>query len=75
MVVPSADQEMIHARNAIHAHAQDFVAANELLLPILKELAQYTRSLQVLEMLDIFSLSAVIDLSDAPTNSSPVAPL
>jgi hypothetical protein len=51
------------------------VAANELLLPILKELAQYTRSLQVLEMLDIFSLSAVMDLSAAPTNISPVAPL
>jgi hypothetical protein len=32
----SAYQEKIRARNAIHAHAQDFATSDELLLAILK---------------------------------------
>jgi hypothetical protein len=36
MQVLSAYQEKIPARNAIYAHAQDFSAADELLLAILK---------------------------------------
>jgi hypothetical protein len=48
MIVPfsallSADQEMTPVRNATDAHAQYFVANDELLLPMLKILAQITR--------------------------------
>jgi len=32
----STDQEMIPARNAIEAHAQDFIVKNKLLLSIVK---------------------------------------
>jgi hypothetical protein len=32
----STDQEMIPARNAIEAHAQDFIVKNKLLLSIFK---------------------------------------
>jgi len=39
----SEDQEMNPARNATDAHAQYFVANEELLLPMLKILAQCTR--------------------------------
>jgi hypothetical protein len=35
------------AKNTINAHAQDFVAIEELLLPILKAFAQDTRLLHV----------------------------
>jgi hypothetical protein len=35
-IVLSAYQEKIPARNTIYAHAQDFVASDELLLAILK---------------------------------------
>jgi hypothetical protein len=43
--VQSTPKEMMPARNTIQAHAQDFVEKDELLLPILKAFAQYTRSL------------------------------
>ena len=43
--VLSTDEEMIPARNVTTEHARDFVANEELLLPILKAFAQYTRSL------------------------------
>jgi len=36
----STDQEMMPARNAIDAHAQDFVVNEELLLPTLSAFAQ-----------------------------------
>jgi hypothetical protein len=36
----STDEEMIPARNAIEAHAQDFVVVDEVLLPILKAFTQ-----------------------------------
>jgi hypothetical protein len=39
----SAEQEMTPARNATDEHAQYFVANDELLLPMLKILAQSTR--------------------------------
>jgi hypothetical protein len=39
------DQEIISAKNAIDTHAQDLVVNDELLLPILKAIAQCTRSL------------------------------
>jgi hypothetical protein len=41
----STDQDMIHATNAIDAHAQYFVVDDELRLPILKAFAQFTNSL------------------------------
>jgi len=39
----SEDQEMTPARSARDAHAQYFVANDEMLLPMLKILAQCTR--------------------------------
>ena len=41
-ILPSTDQEMIPVRNAIDAHAQDFVVHNEFLLSIVKVFAQYS---------------------------------
>ena len=43
--VLSIDEEMICARNVTFEHARDFVANDELLLPILIAFAQYTRPL------------------------------
>jgi len=43
--VLSTDQGMTHARNAKDAHASDFEVNGELLLPILKAVAQCTHSL------------------------------
>jgi hypothetical protein len=45
--VLSTDQGMTHARNATDAHAQDFEVNDELILPILKAVAQCTHSLHV----------------------------
>jgi hypothetical protein len=45
-MILSTDQEIIPARNAVYAHAQDFVGNKELLLPILIAVAQYACSLQ-----------------------------
>ena len=45
MILPT-DQEIIPARNAVYAHAQDFFGNEELLLPIFKAVAQYACSLQ-----------------------------
>jgi hypothetical protein len=42
-IILSTDQEIIPARNAVDALAQDFVANEELLLPILKEFPQCRR--------------------------------
>ena len=44
IVLPTG-QETIAARNAIDAHAQDFVVSDELLLPFLKAFPQCPRSL------------------------------
>jgi hypothetical protein len=65
---------MIRARNAIDVHAQDFVVNDQLLLLKLKALAQEARSLQVLEIFHVFSLTVAEELSIAPTNNSPVVP-
>ena len=54
------------------AHAQDFVAIDELLLH-LKTLSSSPVPCTLLEMFDVFSLCTVVELSVAPTNSSPVA--
>jgi len=48
MLVLSTDHEIIPVRNAIHEHAQNFVANQELLLPMLKAFGQCSRSLHVL---------------------------
>jgi hypothetical protein len=65
---------MVPARNAIDAHAQDFVMNDELLLPILQAFAQCTRSYALLEMLDVLSLHAVLQISVSPTNNSTANP-
>jgi hypothetical protein len=71
----STGQEMIPACNAIDARAQDFVVNDELLLFILKTLAQCTRPLHsLLEMPDVFSLCG-IEQCIAHTNRSTVLPL
>jgi len=44
-IVLYTDRGMIPARNAIYAHAQNFVVYDDLLLPILSAFAQNTRSL------------------------------
>lgn len=54
-----------------HVHAQGFVTNDTLLLPILKAFARYT----LLEMLDVISLRAAVELSVAPTNSPLVLPI
>ena len=74
MVLPSTAQEIIHARNMIVEHVQDFVVTDELLPLILKAMARRTISLRVLEMVEVFSLRVAIELSVAPTNGSPIAP-
>lgn len=43
-ILLSTDQDMIPSRDAIDAHAQDFVVHSEFLLSIVKALAQYTHS-------------------------------
>jgi len=45
-MISPADQEIIPARNAVYAHAQDFVRNEDLLLPIVIDVAQYACSLQ-----------------------------
>ena len=42
----STDEEMILARNAIDAHAQDYVVDDDVPRPILKSFAQYAQLLQ-----------------------------
>jgi len=56
--VLSTDQGMTHARNGIDAHAQDFEVNGELLLPILKAVAQCTHYM-LRGILDVFSLSVL----------------
>jgi hypothetical protein len=65
---------MIPASNAIDARAQDFVVNEELLLSILKTLAQCTRPLHsLLEMRGVFSLCGR-EQCVAPTDRSTVLP-
>lgn len=69
-MVLCTDQEVIPAKSAVCAHAQDFLGgggANDgFLLSILQTLVHYT----LLEILDVFRLCAVVEQSGAPTNSS-----
>ena len=58
---------MIPAGNVIDTQAQRFVVNDEKLLLLLK-----TRSNKLLEMLDVFIMCLVVELSVASTNSSPV---
>ena len=64
---------MITARNAITAHAKDFLLNDELLLSILSAFARTLHWLTatLLEMLDAFSLCVLVERSVAPANSSP----
>jgi len=63
---------MIPSGNVIDAHAQHFVVNDEKLLLMqklsLSELAHY----KLLEMLDVFIVCLVVELSVASTNNSPV---
>ena len=63
---------MIPAGNVIDAHAQNFVVNDEKLLLVLKTFAECTRSLQAMEMLDVFIVCLAVEMSVASTNSSPV---
>jgi hypothetical protein len=72
--VLSTDHEMIPASNTIGTHAQDFVAKEALLLPVLKIFHRTLAQSTFLEMLDVFSLRGIVEDSVAPTNSSPVSP-
>ena len=47
-MIQSTDQEMIPATNAEHAHEQELVSNDDLLLPILKAFAQCTRSTRLM---------------------------
>lgn len=72
MLVLSKDQEMIPPVYVIDAHAQNFVVNDEKLLLVLKTFAECTRSLQAMEMLDVFIVCLAVEMSVASTNSSPV---
>jgi hypothetical protein len=50
----STDREMIRATNATDTHAQNFVANDELLLPILKSFAYCTKSLHATQNIRYF---------------------
>jgi hypothetical protein len=50
----SAYQEKIPARNAIHAHAQDFAASNELIPAILKEFTPQPLNKQQTKVFQVF---------------------
>jgi hypothetical protein len=65
---------MIPARNAIAAHALEFVANDELLLPILKTSVARHENYKLHAISDIYSLCRVVLLFVASTNSSPVVP-
>jgi hypothetical protein len=67
----STGQQIISARNATDAHAQDFELNDKVLLFILQAFAQCGRSLQymLLKMLDVFSLC-----SNTTDCRSPVVP-
>ena len=65
--VLSTDPEMIPAKNTTDTHAQDFLANDQLLLPILKAFVQCTGSLHATPNAWCFQ-------SVAPTNSSSVVP-
>jgi len=56
----------------IDAHAQEFVANNELLLPTVKAFAGALARHTLLEMLDIFSLFLLGERSVALSGISPV---
>ena len=65
-LILSPYQEMLSARNLIDAHVQFSVACDGLLLPTPSELVQFTRHYTLLEMLDVFSLCVVAELSFLP---------
>lgn len=64
-LVSSTAKEVISARNSIDAHARGFVVNDEWLLPIFRVLVQYTRSLEVFDIFNLYSSRTV-----APTNGS-----
>ena len=68
-LVSSTAKEVISARNSIDAHAQGFVVNDEWLLPIFRASAQCTRSLEIFEVLSLYSSRTV-----APTNGNLVPP-
>ena len=68
-LILSPDQEMLPARNLIDAHAQVSVAYDGLLLLTPNELIHFTRHYTLLEILDVFSLCVVAEMSFA-TNGS-----
>jgi hypothetical protein len=65
---------MIPARIATYAHAQDFMANDEFLLPILKAQHNAFAHNTLLEMLDVFSLCVAVQMSVDPAQSTPVVP-
>lgn len=68
-LISSTAKEVISASNSIDAHAQGFVVRDEWLLPIFRALAQCTRSLEVFNILSLYSSRTV-----APTSGSLVPP-
>jgi hypothetical protein len=56
----STGKEMIPITNAINAHAQNFVATEELLLPIRKVFGPRLVHHMLLEIPDVFSLYLVV---------------
>jgi hypothetical protein len=68
-LVSSTATGVISARNSIDAHAQGFVVNDEWLLSIFRALVQCTRSLEVFDVLSLYSSRTV-----APTNGSLVPP-
>jgi len=70
----STDAEIITARKEIDAHEQSFTGSDELLRLILKILAHCFRSLNDTRITRCFQLCESVQISVAPTNSSPVAP-
>jgi len=65
-LILSPDQEILPARNLIDGHAQVSVAYDGLLLPTPNELVHFARHYTLLEMLDVFSLCVVAELSFPP---------
>jgi hypothetical protein len=68
-LLSSTAKEVISARNSVDAHAQSFVVNDEWLLHIFRALAQCTRSLELFDVLSLYSSRTV-----APTNGSLVPP-
>jgi len=65
---------MIPVRNAVDAHAQDFIVKNKLLISIVKHSYNALAHYKLLRKDDVFSLCAVVEQPVAPTNSSPLVP-